>query len=149
MADNWIIPTVDHLGLNSAEAAAYRESLLRSGATDRLPAVQRTVVSRIRGAIRTQRGAELDTDADTIPESALDAYAGLARYKLMAHFPGAISEPRTEEYRDAKQWLRDVAAGRILIEIPGADPDGAAPRRTRPAVSTPALTQRRQDADGL
>lgn len=135
-------------GLNAAERGAYRSSLLGEGETDRLPGILSSVALQIRGAIRSFRDNVLDEDAEAVPESAVHHAGALIRYRLLSHFPGGASEPRRKEYEDALTWLRDVAAGRFLIEAPDSAPEAKAPHRVRPAFTRPKLSQRREDASG-
>jgi len=145
---NWITLTADDIALNSAERSAYSESLLAEGETDRLPGILKDVTMQVRGAIRSCRTNLLADDPDTLPESAIYYAGALARYRLMSHFPGGVSEARATEYREAITWLRDVAACRYLIESPG-DSDGAkAPKPAGPMFLTPHRTQSREQANG-
>jgi hypothetical protein len=144
----WIALTEKHIGLNNAEQVAYREALLRPGESDRLEEIVTAVVGKVRGAIRSNRDNRLDPDGTLIPASAA-AYAGaLVRYELLANFVGNISEPRTKQWEAAERWLRDVAAGRYLIEPPSEEADVLAPPKAGPRFTKPNLTQRREDAQG-
>lgn len=149
MADSWIALTEDHVSLNAAERTAYRESLLAQGETDRLPAILKSIVMQVRGAVRSCRDNSLSPDPDLIPESAAYYAGALARYRLMSHFPGGVSAAREAEYKEAIQWLRDVAACRYRIEAPGVSDGAKAPPSARPAFSTPTRTQSREQADGV
>ena len=148
MPEAWITLTEDNLSLNSGEETAYRTALLRSGESDRLTQILSDVTYMIRSAIRSARSNRLDEDPETIPRSALFHAASLARYRLMSAFPGGVSEMRRKEYEEANQWLRDVAAGRYLIEAPGEANEDAAPPKARPRMTRPNLSQRREDARG-
>ena len=114
----WIALTEKHIGLNNAEQVAYREALLRPGESDRLEEIVTAVVGKVRGAIRSNRDNRLDPDGTLIPASA------------------------------AERWLRDVAAGRYLIEPPSEEADVLAPPKAGPRFTKPNLTQRREDAQG-
>jgi hypothetical protein len=148
MPESWIALTEDHVGLNNAERTAYRESLLASGATDRLPQILKDVVMQVRGAVRSCRNNVLAPDPDLIPESAVYYAGAIARYRLMTNFPGGISEARTQEYKDALAWLKDVAACRFVIESPGLSEEAETPRKARPSFTTPTPTQGRDQANG-
>lgn len=148
MPDAWRALTEDDAGLNNAERAAYRSSLLAQGETDRLPNILDGVTAQVRGAIRSCRSNVLDPDPTTVPESAVHHAGALIRYRLLGHFPGGVSEIRRKEYEDAMTWLRDVAACRYLIEPPGDADDSPAPPKAGPSFTRPTLTQKRTDADG-
>lgn len=148
MSDSWRALTADDVGLNNAERAAYRASLLPDGETDRLPDILTAVTAQIRGAVRSCRSNVLDPDPTTVPESSVIYAGAIARYRLMAHFPGGVSSARETEYKEAVQWLRDVAACRYLIEPPGDADDSPAPSKAGPRFTSPTLTQKRSDADG-
>jgi hypothetical protein len=145
---SWRQLTEDDAGLNQAERAAYRSSLLGQGESDRLPTILTSVAMEIRGAVRSCRSNMLSTDPLLVPESAIHHAGALIRYRLMSHFPGGASETRRKEYEDARQWLRDVAACRYLIEPPGDADESPAPPKAGPKFSRPTLTQSRRDADG-
>lgn len=148
MSDSWIALTEDHVALNAAERTAYRESLLAAGETDRLPAILKSIVMQVRGAIRSCRDNTLSDDPDLIPESAAYYAGALARYRLMSHFPGGVSAAQEAEYKEAIQWLRDVAACRYRIESPGVSDGAKAPTAAGPRFTAPNLTQSRAKADG-
>lgn len=148
MPESWIPLTEDHLGLNNAETQAYREAHLRDNQADRLPDILKQVVMQVRGAVRSCRSNQLSPDPDLIPESATYYAGAIARYRLMSSFPGGVSTPRQEEYKEAIAWLRDVAACRFLIESPGESDDTPAPIKAGPRITRPTLTQRREDAQG-
>lgn len=144
----WQTLTAADIGLNHSEEKRYRESLLARGEADRLPGILASVVAQVRDAIRSARASLLDDDATTIPAGAVIHAGAIARYRLMGHFPGEISDVRTAEYREALQWLRDVAAGKYKVEPPGTDPAAPAAPAAGPKVSTPTLTQQRDHAAG-
>lgn len=148
MPSSWIALTPADIGLNNAESTAYRESLLAPGATDRLPAIIKSVTMQIRSAIRSCRSNIIDTDPTTLPESAIHHAGAIARYRLMSHFPGGVTGPRETEYKEATTWLRDVASCRYLVEPPGDSDGTAASPKARPSFVNPTLTQRREDAQG-
>lgn len=144
----WRAITEDDIALNDSELTAYRASLLKSGESDRLPTILSQVTGQVRGAIRSNRSNVLDPDPDTLPESAIFYASALVRYRLISHFPGGIGTAREAEYKEALQWLRDVAAGRYLVESPGEADDTPAPPKAGPKFTSPTLTQTRDDANG-
>lgn len=145
---SWRSLTEDDCALNDAERAAYRAALLKEGATDRLPGILLAVTRYARDAIRSCRSNRLDEDAATLPESAAHHAGAIARYRLMTHFGGGVSDARTKEWEASERWLRDVAACRFLIEPPGDSGGDPASPKARPAFTSPSLTQRREDASG-
>lgn len=148
MPESWINLDAKRIGLNNAELTAYRTSLLAEDATDRLPQILKDVTMQVRQAVRSCRDNKLDPDPDTIPESAAYYAGAIARYRLMSNFPGKIDEARSQEYKDAMAWLKDVAACRFLIEAPGESDDAPAPAKAGPKFTTPSPTQGRKQANG-
>jgi hypothetical protein len=140
----------DLLGaINEAENLGYRSNFATTDAEDPLPAIVSSVTLEVREAIRSCGRNRLAPDPATIPEGAISHAIALIRHRLLTRFDvGDISEARLMEYREAKSYLRDVAACRRAVEQPDATED------TRPPIPSPHVNQspRRdgwRDQDGI
>lgn len=138
----WIqIQPSDLIGaLSSQERRKYREHSAVAADGDPLPSILDTVTKKVRNAIRSNPNNRLHPDATLIAEECLDAAVCLIRYRLLSIIDDAVSDPRTEEWRDANAFLKDVRAGRATIEQPNEDPEApqAAP------TPSPLITARRR-----
>lgn len=149
--ENWITLTPEDLisALSGEEASIYRSALLKEGQEDPTQDIIDSVVSDIRGAVRSCRKSKLDTtSAETIPKSQKHHALALIRYRALTRFKLPISEDRRNEWKSAEQRLRDIAKCQYLIEAPSDEPGQPAPKQTGPAFSKPSLTQTRKDSDG-
>ena len=99
---------------------AQRESALPAGAVDR-------ALADADAEIDSYLAGRYVVPLAVVPSNILRIAAAIARARLMGD---AVSETARRDYEDARAWLRDVQAGRALIE-------GAA---VQTAAATPAGT---------
>jgi phage gp36-like protein len=90
---------------------------------DRLIEIINEVVSMVRGRVaawpdnRASMGPE-----ETIPEELYLATINIVRYQLLTALPGGrmfIDEPRERTYSDALKLMENVAAGTLVVGVPG------------------------------
>lgn len=137
-------------GLNASESTAYRTKLLGDGQLDPLIEITDQVVAEIREAVRSNPDNVLSSSADQIPSSAIYHAVATIRYRLLTRLMVPVSDARTEEWREANRYRRDLATGTIRVEsgADNVDTEAAAPG-SRPRITTPTRTYERSDADGL
>ncbi|BCU75991.1 phage protein Gp36 family protein [Luteolibacter sp. LG18] len=138
----WITLTTDALvgALSDTERTTYRTHVAVTGGVDPLPSILAAVTKRVRNAIRSWHENRLDPDPTTIADECEDAAICLIRYRLLSMIDEAVSEPRTNEWKDAVAFLKDVRAGRASIERPDENPEAPAP----PPSPSPRIIARRK-----
>lgn len=101
----------------------------RDGVADSnvIAAVLARADSTIDGCLRGRYALPLTTVTPDIKGVACD----LAIYWL---HPDAVPDRRREAFEDAMSWIRDVSAGRVLLQLPAAAADASA---GSPAYSAP------------
>ena len=108
--------------LSGPELTALQTQALASGQSDPLPDVISQVVEEVRGYVAAG-GSPLGT-AGTLPPQVRAAAIAIVRWRLGGRLAagGAAgifqTESRKQEYTDAIAQLKDVAAGRCIVEAP-------------------------------
>jgi phage gp36-like protein len=111
-----------------ADEVAQRESMLPAGAVDRMLS---DADATINGYLANRYALPLSV----VPDNLVQVASALARYSLLGD--SAIERAR-DDFRDAMAWLRDVAAGRVLLQAVAPIP-GAAPATAVIMVSPPSV----------
>lgn len=112
--------------LGGVEMAALRESALAEGQGDPLPEVLAQVTEEARGYVAAWGGNRLGPPG-TLPPQAISAAVGVARWRLAGRLgvgrAGGISqgESRRKEYEDAMEQFREMAGGKLVVELPEVD----------------------------
>lgn len=98
------------------DEVAQRESALQPGGLDKILV---DASSMIDGYLASRYTLPLTA----IPEQLVATAAAIARYKLLGD---VATEYAQREYKDAVAWLRDIAAGKVVLEqvakVPGNSP---------------------------
>lgn len=117
--------------LTNKEKTAVSTLQLAGGQADPITETITTVVAEARSRIAARPGNTLGSGA-TVPEGIIHHLIAIARYRLLSRLPveSLVTESRLQEYRDARKFLEDIAAGKVAIEPP-EDAD------TTPANSAP------------
>ena len=103
--------------LTGPETAAFRSAALRDGQDDPLPEIIITVTDEVRGYIGGCSNNRLEAGA-TLPRAVIHHAVAIIRYRLISRLPISINDAREQEYKDARSFLKDVAACRVVIEQP-------------------------------
>lgn len=133
--------------LTGPETAAYKSAALKSGQSDPLAAVIATAVEEARGYIAGCRHNVL-AEGNTVPEAMIHHVISIIRYRFISRLPISVSDEREQEYKDARTYLRDVAACRVGIEQPDTASDSSFPAAT-PTVSARTRRFSRSQQDGI
>lgn len=112
----WITLTEDDVltRLAGPELSAYRTAAKASGQADPLPEIISGVVQEARG--RVAKAGYTAEDEDAIPEQIKHHVLAIIRYRLVTRLPLEVKESRRKEYEDAMQFLREVAAGDVVLD---------------------------------
>lgn len=126
---SWITLTEDHV---KARLAADELDVIEAtggGSGDRLPGIISQVTSLVRAKVAACHKNTLG-ESGTIPEECLHAAATIAKHDIRASLPSTGSEDegdmRKEEYREAINFLRDMASCKIAITTDGVTVEGQA-----------------------
>ena len=103
--------------LAGAELSAYRGAGKAAGQADPLPEVIAAVVDEIRGYVAACESNVLGA-GNTIPDKLKSTALAMIRFRLISRLPLTVGEDRRQEYRDALDLLREVAACRFRVEEP-------------------------------
>jgi phage gp36-like protein len=114
------MPYLDRSALEQrygVEEVAQRLSALAEGSLD-------TIVTDATSMIDGYLASRYTLPLSPVPEALVANACAIARYKLLGD---AVTEHARDEYRDAVVWLRDIAAGRVVLQesapVPGNAPD--------------------------
>lgn len=118
----WVTLTADDLlrSLTGPEKSAVSAAALASGQDDPVPAILNDVIDEVRGYIAANSQNRLGLTG-TIPEKLKITTLNRARYEALTRLPvskAILTEERAKANADARQVLRDVAAGRFQVEEP-------------------------------
>ena len=112
----------------SVDEIAQRESALPDGAIDRALADADALIN---GYLVGRYSLPLSPVPASLPQVA----SAIARYDLLGD---AVTERGRNDYKDAIAWLRDVQAGRVLLQdaspVPGAEQSALVMMSTSEAV---------------
>ena len=115
---NWITISADDVLtiMAGAELDAVREQALGDGQSDPLDATIAEVVQLVRGYVGT---AYTLSAGETVPKKLRGATLVLIRDRLLSRLPiSDLTTPdRTSQTNAAYQLLRDVAAGKYMIDV--------------------------------
>lgn len=135
----WITPSADDVKtrLTGAELVAFRTVALASGQADPITQIMLDCANEVRGYVAA--GGYTMGAAGTIPPQTLAPALAIMAYRLATRLPLKVSDDRRKQYEDAIAYLRDVAAGRSLIET---DASGEmAPGATSVVISSRGSTR--------
>jgi len=137
----------DVLGvLNSAEVTAYQTAVIGTGQDPMADAIT-AVVRLVRGYLGAWAANTLGPDG-TLPERTILSAAHIIRVELLTRLDLEVSEPRAAAKRDALQYFRDCAAGKVAIEDP--DGDGTESLATaRPQITARTRNFTRAQQEGI
>lgn len=95
-----------------ADEVAQRLSMLPAGALD-------TILSDATSMIDGYLASRYTLPLTSVPASLGANACAIARYKLLGD---SVSEQARDQYVDAVTWLRDIAAGRVVLQEPAPVP---------------------------
>lgn len=111
-----------------AEEVEQRASALPAGAVDGILADANAMID---GYLASRYNLPLSV----VPDNLLQVAAALARYALLGD---AATERSRDDFKDAVAWLRDVQAGRVLLQsaapVPGNAPASIVMFSSAPSV---------------
>ena len=112
----WITLTEDDVltRLAGPELSAYRTAAKAAGQADPLPEIISGAVQEARG--RVAKAGYTSDDEDAVPEQVKHHVLAIIRYRLVTRLPLEVKESRRKEYEDALQFLREVAAGDVVLD---------------------------------
>lgn len=112
-----------------AETKAIQEAALKAGQAEPLTAMIAKVVQEVRARVAANPENRLDDGRDKIPQECEADAIAIMRYRALNRLPvkSLLTETRIQEYKDARDNLKDVAAGRIKIEQPATVSDQIIP----------------------
>lgn len=117
---NWISITTDTL--NEASIAALIEACSSAakatGQDDRAPGLIQGRVDEIRAAVVSNPANQWDSDETTIPKSLKRIATTLIVADLKKAIGNALTEDERIEVASAERKLRDVSAGKLVVEQP-------------------------------
>lgn len=121
----WTTLTADEIRtrLSGPELDLVKSAALESGQQDPLPEVIVQVINEVRGYILAYRTNKLGPQ-ETIPPQLQSAAISIIRWRMAGRVAvgsaGSMmqSESRRKEYEDAMAVLKDVAAGKFVVEQP-------------------------------
>lgn len=133
--------------LAGAELSAYRSAGMAAGQADPLPEIISAVVNEVRGYVAACARNTLGAGA-TIPDKLKSTALAMVRYRLITRLPLTIGEERKQEYRDALDLLREVAACRFAVEEPETPEESEAIATSLPSMGTRTRNFTRELQDG-
>jgi phage gp36-like protein len=114
---------------------ANRDELqARFGEAELVQLTDRTKSGQVDDAVLARALADADAEIDsylagryalpldTVPPVVVAAACDLARFRL---YGIRAPEPVRQRYEDARAWLRDLAAGKALLNVPSPDANAA------------------------
>lgn len=109
-----------------------------------------SATAEARDRIAAHSANKLDADASTVPEGMVHHLVAIIRYRLLSRLPvqSLITEARTQEYRDARNYLTDVAKGLVSIEQP-VSADTTPRKQMRPSIAAREKRFSRSQQDGI
>ena len=114
-----------------ADEIAQREEALPAGAIDRALADAEALID---GYV----GGRYSVPLSPVPSNLPQVACAIARYNFLGE---AATERARDDYKDAIGWLKDVQAGRVLLQ--DAEPlSGSAPASTVTMVSSGSVFKR-------
>jgi phage gp36-like protein len=132
--------------LNEAEYSAYQSAVTGDGQDPAADAIA-AAVGQARGYIAASPQNTLEAGL-TLPARCILAVCHIIRVELLTRLDLEVSEPRMAAKRDAIQFLRDVAAGKVAVEDPTGD--GTESFATpRPIVTARTRTFSRAAQEGI
>jgi hypothetical protein len=82
----------------------------------------------------------------TLPERCILPACHIIRVELLTRLDLDVSQPRADAKRDATQFFRDVAAGKVAVEDPAGDgTESAAPPSPRISARPRAFSREAQE----
>lgn len=114
-----------------ADEVGQREDALPAGAVD-------LALADADGLIDGYLAGRYALPLSSVPDALVRVAAAIARYNLLGD---SATERAQMDYKDAIAWIKDVQAGRVLLDgVP--TPAGAAPGATVAVVSAPSVFKR-------
>lgn len=107
--------------LNSAESAGYNAAV--TGEIDPADEIVRTTTHEVRGYVAANSSNRLAA-GETVPERVEHHALAIIRFRVLSRLDVPISDARTLEYKDARDYFKQVAAGKVAIDrAPEAETD--------------------------
>jgi phage gp36-like protein len=139
---SWTAPTTSDLAerLTGPELTALANAAKKDGQSDPTPGILARAIDECRGYLAARPGGAMGS-AGTLPIQVHGACLDLARFRLCSRLAvGRVGETlltpsRELEYNDAKALLRDVQAGRCLVEEPDTLTTEALPGAVTPSIT--------------
>jgi phage gp36-like protein len=128
--------------LTGGELTALRTAALSSGQTDPLPDILSRAIDECRGYLAARPGGSMG-EAGTLPVQIHGAALDIARYRLCTRLSLGklgetfLPEARYNEYKDALALLRDVQAGKCIVEAPDTLTTENIPASITPSIKLP------------
>lgn len=128
----WITLTRDDIlsKLSEPEAKALETAAKKAG-TNPLAEIMAEAVNNARADIANNPDNVLGAGS-TIPQRAKAPVLAIIRHNLLTRVDMAVSDARAREYKDAVEWFRRVADGKVAIEKP--DGETAPPNEQGPVA---------------
>ncbi len=106
--------------ITGPEATAIKTAALAASQTEPLTATIAKVVQEVRGYVAANAANRLENDRTTIPQELEADAIAIIRYRALNRLPvkSLLTPTREQEYKDARDKLKDVAAGRFNVEQP-------------------------------
>lgn len=146
----WVTLSVTDVAekLAGGELTALRTAALAAGQEDPVAAELAAVISEVRGYVAAG-GFTLGAGA-TVPDKLKSAALAMTRFRCANRLPtkSFLTPTRMDENRDALILLRDVAAGRFMVDEP-ATPSTEQIGQAGPAAGQVERRYTREDQDGL
>ena len=113
-------------------------------------AVIASATAEARDRIAAHSANKLDAAPNTVPEGMVHQLVAIIRYRLLSRLPvqSLITDARTQEYKDARNYLTDVAKGLVSIEQPEAV-DTTPRKQTKPSIAARQKKFSRTQQDGI
>jgi phage gp36-like protein len=137
--------------LTKAEHTAVDTLQLGVGQASPVATTIAGVVAEARARIAARPGNVLGA-GDTVPDGIMHHLVAIARYRLLSRLPvsSLVTDARTQEYRDARKFLEDIAAGKVAVEPPEEAATGLANSApTAEVVQSVDRNNRRSNMSGL
>jgi len=118
----WVNLTVDDVlaHISECELEQIEQGGDQSPSIKRIDALIKQIVVNVRSKVFSCHLNTQEGEAGTIPEECVFAASVCVRQSLLASLPaldGLNSEARKEEYREAKEFLNDVASCKIKLNL--------------------------------
>lgn len=138
---SWTTLTVDTdlaRRITAPELTAARSAAIAAGQDDPVPGVLAQAIDEARGYLAARPAGSMGP-AGTLPPQVHAAVLDITIWRALTRLNVArlLTDARRQTYADAIALLRDIAAGRVVVEAPAT-----LTTEDLPAVPTPRITKR-------